>query len=258
MVVALDVGGSSIKAGMVAGRHPFGEVTITELDHAARSGELIERFVTAIDSLPDGAGEPIAIAVPDPFDHVGGVSMMRHKFAALHGIPLVNLLSGLTGRGIRTCNDAAAAVVGAAVGGAGVGHGRVLGITLGTGLGAAFVVGGRVVVEEAGLVTGDLYRRRLTSGGTADDLLSARAYVRRLGDGPDAHTVGAEFGRDLAEFLDPIVDRLDADVLVVGGGGIVSFDDFAPTLQAGLPVPVEIARLDRWAPLVGAAEVCFG
>lgn len=257
MLVALDVGGSSVKAGLVDGRTLVGEVTITPLDHRAGADRLVDRFVTAIESV--AACDKLAIALPDPFDHVSGTSRMQHKFVSLYGLPLVEILRGRLGgeTDIRTCNDAAAAAVGEAVAGAGCRHRRVLGITLGTGLGAAFTVDGQVIETCAGIVPGDLYRERVGST-TADDLFSARALFEQLTTVDDRTAAAANFGRDLAKFLTPFVSMLQADVLVIGGGGLASFDLFAPALRAGLPVPTEAAELDRSAPLIGAGSICFG
>ena len=257
MITVLDVGGSSIKSGRVDDDfRTIGEVTTTPLDNSGSADALIACFVAAATSVD--AGHDVALAMPDPFDHETGRSLMTHKFASLYDLPLVaRLADELDGeRDVRTCNDAAAAVVGEAVSGAGVGHRRVLGITLGTGLGAAFVVDGRPTPEIDGLIVGDLYRRSLSDGRLADDALSARALQRRRAAGePDVDTT---FGRELGAFLRPVIDVLAADVVVIGGGGSGSFDAFAPAARAELSIPVTCARLGGQAAIVGAARICFG
>lgn len=255
MIAVLDVGGSSIKSGLVDGGQPVGEVTHTPLDHTADRDEIVARFVAATASLP--ATDRVVLAIPEPFDYERGVSLMTHKFASLYGVDLASEISAALPRRpvVRCCNDAAAAVVGEAVAGAAVGHDRVLGVTLGTGLGAAFVVDGRPVAECAGIVVGDLYRRQLADGRVADDALSARGYLAAIDSGTTRPT---EFGSLLAEFLRPVVATLGAEIVVVGGGGTGSIADFGPALRAGLAVPVEPARLDRWAPIIGGAAICFG
>ncbi len=257
MISVLDVGGSSIKAGRVdAERRPVGEVTTTTLDHAASADDVLARFVAAAHSIE--AGPEIALAMPDPFDHDSGVSLMTHKFAALFEVPLVERLATALGgdRDIRSCNDAAAAIVGEAIAGAGAGQGRVLGLTLGTGLGAALVVDGESIDEVDGLVVGDLYRRRLDDGRLADDALSARDLQSRRAAGEV--DLDAAFGRALGGFIEPLAATLDADVVVIGGGGSGSFDAFAPHARTILSTPLACAELGAWAAIVGAARICFG
>ena len=256
MIAVLDVGGSSVKAGRVGddGR-TIGDVTVTVLDHDASADELIDRLATAARTVD--AGEAIALAIPEPFDYDAGVSLMTHKFASLHGIDVVARLTAKLGgeRDVRCCNDAAAAVMGEAVAGAGAEHRRVLGITLGTGLGAAFVVDGRPVRSIDGLVIGDLYAQTLDDGRLADDALSARGYQERRSAGEV--DIDATFGRELGAFLRPVVATIHADIVVVGGGGTASFDRFAEAARGELPVPFRCAALDAWAPLIGAARLCF-
>jgi len=258
VIAALDVGGSSIKAGLVERRRHVGDLTITELDHAAPLDLLLSRFITAIESIPPT--RRVAIAMPGPFDHDAGVSRMQHKLVNLHGVELAPALQSRLGREvlIRFCNDAAAAVMGEAVAGAGSRYGRVFGITLGTGLGAAFAVDGRLAEQEAGVTVGDLHTMPMPSGERSDNVISARAYLERLSRADDEVAESVAYGHDIAEFVGPITRALGADVVLVGGGGADSYDAFGPAMRARLDVPVEPMTLGRSAALIGAAEICFG
>ena len=274
MFVALDVGGSSIKSGCVRTSAESGELggvgeVMTEpLDHTSDCATIVNVFVAAIAAVypPDTTAndaldtiERIAIAIPDPFDLDQGVSLMQHKFAALYGFRLGDLITRTLAdqrhpaatAPFSWCNDAAAAVAGEAASGAGRGCQRVFGITLGTGLGAAFIVDGQVVERVADYSIPGTYLLSTMDGRTADDALSARAYVERASSGGTP----AEFGADLGKFIAPIVTAIGADIVVVGGGGLASFDRFATAMRAQLSVPVLPAQLDRWAPLIGAVAL---
>jgi glucokinase len=179
---------------------------------------------------------------------------MTHKFAALYGRPLAPLLGVALGAPVevRWCNDAAAAVAGEALAGAGAGYRTVLGVTLGTGLGAALVRDGGVVTRAGDTVVGDLWQHTLPDGRPADTTFAARTLLAAVEAGN-----GATFAADLAEFLAPVVEAAAVDVVVVGGGGAGSFDQIATALRAALPVPVERAHLGPWAALLGAAHLCW-
>ena len=99
-VVALDIGGSSVKSGRVVDGAPSGDVVVTQLIESGTAGELTEAFAAAIRAVAATA-EPlrVAAAVPDPFDHARGVSLMTHKFAALEGLDVgpLGVFSGRAG-----------------------------------------------------------------------------------------------------------------------------------------------------------------
>jgi len=255
-VAALDIGGSSVKAGRIVAEAPDGQLHVTPLVHHAPADEIVTRLAAAI-RLCGADASRVVVAVPDPFDHAAGVSLMTHKFARLYGQPIGPLLEAELGRplDVRWCNDAAAAVTGEARVGAGREFTRVLGITIGTGLGAAFVVDGEPVPEAGGVVAGDLWRVVTHTGATADRAFAARTLLAAVA--ADPATGGSEFGRDLAGLLAPAVVATEAEVVVVGGGGAGSFAEFAGALQAGLAVPVRRASLGAWAPLIGAAHLSF-
>jgi glucokinase len=257
-VVALDVGGSSVKSGRVVDGRPDGRVIVTPLVRDAPADELVDRLAAAVAAVAPDAAMRVAAAVPDPFDHVAGVSLMTHKFAALQRLPLAPLLRERVGRPleIRWCNDAAAAIAGEAIAGAGSGYGRVLGVTLGTGLGAALVVDGAVVPRVGTTVVGDLWQATLADGQRADTAFAARTLLAAVERDPAEG--GSAFGSALGRFLAPVVDAAAADVVVVGGGGAGSFDQIAAALRAELGVPVVRATLGPWAALLGATHICWG
>jgi glucokinase len=84
-----------------------------------------------------------SLAFPGPFDYENGVSHMQHKLHSLYG---VDLKAGLATRfhwkpeQLHFLNDAAAFALGEAGAGAARDAERILGITLGTGIGGAFAI----------------------------------------------------------------------------------------------------------------------
>ncbi len=275
MIVALDVGGTSVKSGVVVGGQVVIGVRRRPLDEGAPSGDLVGVLAGVIRDHIDGVGEvsAIAIAFPAPFDYAAGIPMLRHKFARLYGLHLGAELAArldATVPLIGFVNDAEASVVGEAVYGAGQGTARVLGLTLGTGLGAALVVDGVPVLEMGGLVVGDVYRIDV-DGQPADDRFSARGLAEQLELDPatglepvaDAARAGEHaeraaferFGSALGAFVAVLVDRVDPDVVIIGGGLAAAFDLFGGSLQAAVAVPVASGALGPTAALVGAAHL---
>ena len=110
---------------------------------------VLGQLATAIDRAVEQATTAVAgvaLAFPGPFDVARGRAPIRglHKFDSIYGLELRPLLADRISRPdlrIGFARDSEAAGVGEATFGAGRGGGRVLTITLGTGLGSCLTAG---------------------------------------------------------------------------------------------------------------------
>src|SRR5688500_15962389 len=187
-VIALDVGGSSVKSALVAaGTGIVGDVCVDAIQSKASATGILHTLAVIIarylKKTEDVSG--IAFAFPGPFDYERGICLIQNqeKYDALYGIDVsANLrkILGLPKLVIRYRNDAEAAILGEALYGAGRPYPRLLGLTLGTGLGSAFVASGRLVTESPDVPDhGWLYS--LPYGDQrADDVFSTRGLLGRL------------------------------------------------------------------------------
>jgi len=272
-VLALDVGGTSVKSALVAAAGELaGPPRRTPIDSGADAEALLSTLAGAVLELAPEPGEQlaaVAVAFPGPCDYERGVPG-RHddgKFAALAGVDLRAQLRRRLGRAdlvIAFCNDAEAAILAEARHGAGRPFARVLGITLGAGLGACLVAGGAIVAADAGIVPAELYRRPFGAA-TADDAFSDRGLRARLNGADPAAARDAEarrafaaFGADLGAFLAPWADALRADAVVVAGGIAAAYPLFGPALEAALTPAVRAGELGPAAGLIGAADALDG
>ena len=279
-VLALDVGGSSIKSALVANSQDIlGGVRVDEIQSGTSAEEILDRFAEILSSYLAKAREVnrIAFAFPGPFDYEHGISLMQNqaKYEALYGIELGTRLKEILNAPaleMRFRNDAEAAVLAEALYGSGVGYSRLIGLTLGTGLGSAFIAEGTIVVEGDSLPPhGWLYS--LPYGvHRADDVFSTRGLLARLrergisavdvasavqnSDHESLAKVFASFGADLGAFLKPYVLAFRADAVLVTGGIAEAWEHFAPALIRSLPVvPVRQGTLGSRAALLGAAAL---
>lgn len=283
-VGAFDVGGTHIRGVLVdtAGWHP---VPGTEADRSlpADGGapELLDGIADCVKAV--GADVPVAIAVPGPFDYARGIARYRGvaKFDALNG---VDVGAALLARGVRGpigfVPDAQAFLRGEAIAGNAVGHARAMGITLGTGVGSAFLADGEMV-DDGPLVPPE-GRIDLTTldGGPLEDSVSRRALLRewraaapsapsgdvsdlarlaRAGSFAEARVIRRAF-HTLGRALAPWVAAFRPTVLVVGGGMSGAWDLIEPPLADGLAaagapdLPTLVrAKCAHDAPLLGAA-----
>ncbi|MFE0924590.1 ROK family protein [Streptomyces mutabilis] len=294
-VPVLDIGGTHVTAALVdpaAGR-PLPSTRIRRpLNPHARADDLLDAIGSAAQTLPTGHGPCWGVAIPGPFDYARGIGRFADvgKFESLSGVDVgAGLRERLAGRSeqLRFLNDADAFAIGEHGTGAATGHDRVIGLTLGTGVGSSFLAAGRPV-HTGGLVPPSGHVHRLTvHGRPLEDTVSRRgirAHYARLsaaaGDQrlPDVHEIAAcaakgdaaaaeafRYAFDaLGRALAPWIDRFGATAVVVGGSMAQSWDLVHPALTTGLAavdgpdVPVLPARQPEEAPLIGAARWAQG
>jgi glucokinase len=280
-VVALDVGGGSVKSGVFA---PSGRLvggpSAMPIASGGAAGEILGTLAEVIERerahVPAGAGWRLALGFPGPFDYAAGVSRIRGvaKYEALFGCDvgaaLRERLRAWPPVELRFFNDALAAIVGETRAGAGRGVERVVGITLGTGLGSAFLIGGRPVDDGAGVPAGGWLYPCEHDGRAADEIFSTRGVraraeaaglagvdepglVTRAGSGEArALAVWGEFGVELGRFLRPHVAAFGAERVLVLGGLAAGWEFFGPALRGELGgVRAERGELGARAALEG-------
>jgi len=233
----IDIGGSGIKGAPV------------DLEAGKLADDRL-RFDTPQPSTP----EAVAATVRRVLDHFGWDGHFGCTFPAVvqHGVvrtaanvdkawigtDAVTLLTEVTGRPARMVNDAdAAGVAEERFGAARDCDGTVLVTTLGTGIGSALLIGGRLVPNtELGHleVDGVDAETRAASSAREREDLTYEDWAKRL----------TRYYRQLEDLLWP-------DLIVVGGGVSKHADKFLPLVECRTPlVP---AQLRNSAGIVGAA-----
>lgn len=281
-VIALDVGGTSVKSGLVARDGKILTAPQTKrIASEASAGEILQAFCDTAAQYREASGSRhvlgIALAFPGPFDYENGICYIQglNKFSALYNVSVKEFLYARFQASILFRNDAEAAVVGEAMFGAAHPYARVLGLTLGTGLGSAFLVNRIPVYGGQGIPpNGWLYPMPFQNQ-RAEDLFSIRGQEARAAraniafrdpetfaqlarDGnPTARALFIQFGQELGEFLGPFVSAFRADAVLILGGIAGAFDLFERALRETLPIPVLTGQLGASAALFGAAELFF-
>ncbi|HUO34290.1 MAG TPA: ROK family protein [Candidatus Acidoferrum sp.] len=145
----IDVGGTRIKIGLaeVSGRLLSSEIIETASFHDA--GSFLESIASQILSMARAASVLVAavgIGCPGRINFASGrIEWLKSKLEFLEGIPLSHRLGELLGCPVACDNDVNTVLAGEMRYGAGRGFQDVVGITVGTGIGGALVLGGRMV-----------------------------------------------------------------------------------------------------------------
>jgi glucokinase len=278
------VGGARVTAGWV---RPDGwqvsGLTRAPLPAQGSAEQLIEALARAGAGLGAEPGAAWGIAMPGPFDYVRGVAHYAGtgRLQALAGVDVRSALyQALPHQPGSLCfsNDASAFLVGEWLIGSARGATRCVGVTLGAGVGSAFLDRGNVIdvgpsvppqaelrlLSHAGRPLEDWVSRRAIraafaqAGGAPTLGVRQIAELARTGD-PAAVTAFDGAFRALGEVLGPWLQRFGAELLVLGGSISRSWDLIERPLRAGLSrcsdwrFSIETAGDPELSPLVGAA-----
>ncbi|MGB8259313.1 MAG: ROK family protein [Terracidiphilus sp.] len=282
-VLAYDVGGSHIAAALCfPGDYRLGAVASAP-HPAEQTPEAFTLLLHTLGAEAAGGAAEVAgaeLAFPGPFDFSAGISHMRHKLPYLYGFDLRAALAAHFGwepARIRFLNDAQAFLLGEIGAGAARGAGRAVGITLGTGIGSAFAVGGRIVTSGPGVAPGGEIWNLPFAVGIVEDAVSSRsirkAYELRTGQVREVAELArgaaadeaardsfSEFGRQLGLAMRQTLTEFAPDVVVLGGGICHSPQLFLPDAEKeleGLGFHLRISTLFERAALVGAGVAWF-
>lgn len=290
-VLGVDIGGSHIACQLVdlKGCRPlkdsYTEIKVAENETAR---VILSAWEKALDScLRKVKGIKVAgigVAIPSPFDFVNGIAMADHKFAALKGMNIREELHRVTGikqECIFFTNDAAAFGMGVWRMKEGAGR-HILGVTLGTGFGACFIVDGCYAIFGPGVPVGGELWNWPFRGMIAEDYVSTRWFERRFKEltgeqvkgmkgvvgwyeqgkySREVELIFTEFADAFGEIVLPFIHRFQADALVIGGGMVLADQYFLPQVKQyfvnhGMNISVITIADTTSAIIVGAAALC--
>lgn len=243
--VGIDLGGTKVEVALTGQR--FDQPLMREREPTERGGvpALVNQLARLVGRAREAAGGgPVTLGLGLPGSVEDGTAQVRNCVLPwLDGAPLAALLREATGLAPVIVNDAHAFALSEALLGAGRGHRMVLGLTLGTGIGGGLVMDGRLwrgchgIAGEWGHICVQPGGRRCYCGreGCAEQYLSGTALERRYRDlggmsltlpaiaaagttDSRAAQVMAEAAEWFGRILGSIVNLLDPDVIVLGGG----------------------------------------
>lgn len=231
----LDVGGTFIKCS--DGR----EIPI---DSAGSRESIVSSLHAAV-----GDAAKVAVAIPGPFDYQNGIFLMKHKFAAVYGESFAQV-AGRSGGEFRFIHDVNCMLLGALQDPSLKQYGRIALVTLGTGLGFAYAVDGRIQCNEMGSPAVPLWNRPCGDG-IVEDYASKRGAMKAWCDvtgkpWPEGMSVKdivttdegsaafALMGERLGKAAAPLLNELSIDCVLFGGQISKSFFLMERTLRQSL------------------------
>jgi glucokinase len=192
--LGFDIGGTRTKVGVVSPDGTVRQAQVLDTEHQPFA-TIWERLLAGIDEAVTREGRGglrgVGIAAPGVVEATFGVRNLPGKVPGIEGFPLRERLEARLGIPVRCVNDGAAATLAEWRFGAARGFEDVVGLTLGTGLGAGVILGGRPLASRHlaaavsfGHATIEVGGRTCLCGniGCAETLVSANAVVGRMRD----------------------------------------------------------------------------
>jgi len=289
LAIGADIGGSHISCAavdIVSLRILRETLVERDVNNKASADEIISVWAGAlsasISKIPREKLRGIGFGMPGPFDYVKGISYIKGvaKYENLYGHNVKEELSKALNLPedfpVRYMNDVSSFAVGEALVGKAASYSRSMAVTLGTGLGSAFIKNRIPVVDgpevpKLGCVYHLPYKDNI-----ADDYFSTRWFVRSYNTLTGKEIKGVkelsemaphdqiamnlfqEFGYNLGTFLTPFLITFNAGIIVMGGNISFSYNFFGPRFekrlkQEGCECKVALSDLKEDAALIGAA-----
>ncbi len=243
-LIGIDIGGTGIKGGIVDLKKGklLGERFRVPTPQPATPdavADVVAEVVAELSSRPEApaSDSPVGVTFPGIIQH-GVVHSAANVDKSWLNTDIDALLTARLGRPVEVINDADAAGLAEARYGAGKGvDGTVLVITLGTGIGSAFIFDGRLVPNaELGHLEIDGF-----------DAESKASAVARERDGLSWE----EYSVLLQRYFSHVEFLFSPELFIVGGGISKRADEYLPHLK--LRTRIVPAELKNEAGIVGAA-----
>lgn len=246
--IGIDLGGTKIEGALMA---PDGALlarprTPTPRGDYAATLEVVAGLVERLEAQAPEAARPLSVGVGMPGALSRRTGLVKNANSTwLIGRPLDRDLAARLGRPVRVANDADCFALSEAVDGAAAGAGVVFGVILGTGVGGGVVVDGRPLPSPNGIAgewghnplpwadpqTDPAHPCYCGKRGCIETYLSGPGFAAHAGGADAAAVVAAARAGEpaaaaaldlycdrLARGLAGVINLLDPDVIVLGGG----------------------------------------
>lgn len=239
--IGIDIGGTGIKGALVNTKK--GSLISDRIRFDTPAGaspeEVVSRVEEIVQNLDQDKDTPIGICFPAPV--VNGVTLSAANVSNdWIGLDAAKLFSKRLGRKVILLNDADAAGVAEVKYGAGEGvKGLVFMCTLGTGIGTALFLNGKLIPNtELG---------HLEIEGV--DYETMASYSAKERDGLDFPS----WAKRLTTYFNQVQKLIRPDLVIIGGGISKQYQEFVPLIETDVKIVPAITRNN--AGIIGAAYI---
>lgn len=287
-VIGVDLGGTAIKLGRFLADGTCLESLTIPTPQPGTPDAVIDAIATAVNQLnQQNKAVALGIGTPGPTDATGRIALVAINLRGWENVPLSEALEKATGLKTTIANDANCAGLGEAWLGAGKNYQNLILLTLGTGVGGAIILNGKLFTgrlgsaAELGLITLNPEGPPCNSGnqGSLEQYVSATAIYRDTKKTPaelgqlaenndlEALTFWQNYGKKLGAGLASLIYVLTPEAIIIGGGVSASSKFFLPSVEAEIEkrvlptsrvgLKLMVAKLGNQAGMIGAAKLAW-
>jgi glucokinase len=287
-VIGVDLGGTGIKLGRFLEDGTCLESITVPTPQPSTPEAVIGAIAEAVVKLNSKKSAiAIGLGIPGPADITKKIALIAINLCGWHRVPIAHELEQKTGLPAVIENDANCAGLGELWLGAAKDFQNSILLTLGTGVGGAIVIDGKLytgrlgAAGELGLITFNPQGHPCNSGnrGSLEQYTSATAIIRDKGITPaqlgklaaendsEAIKFWHDYGQKLGAGVASLIYVLTPEAVIIGGGVSGSAKYFLPSMEEEINrrvlfpsrdgLQIVVAKLGNQAGMVGAAKLAW-
>ncbi len=238
-IIGVDLGGSNVRAGLVEDDRLV-RIAVREIRSQGRAEEVLADLRAVLESVLSPGVEGIGIGVPSVVDLETGTIYDVQNIPAWKEVPLKTVLEAEYKIPVYVNNDANCFAAGEKYFGQGRPYLNLVGLIIGTGLGAGLIANGHLYsgtscgAGEFGMLPYlDANFERYASGQfflKSYGQSGKELFQKALAGDQQARLIFAEFGRHLGEAVKAIMYAVDPKAIILGGSVSRAYEFFKESM----------------------------
>ena len=272
-VIGIDLGGTNVRVGLVEENRLI-KVESKPINNKGTQEEIVNDILNLINKFEIEKIEGIGVGVPGVVDLKNGIVYEVQNIPSWREVRLMEILNNKYNIPVYINNDANCFAAGEKYFGIGQKYKNVVGLIVGTGLGAGIIMNGKLYsgsncgAGEFGMIpfkesilenycSGQFFK--LNYGKNGIDI-----YKEALGGNKSAQNIFYEYGFNLGEAIKIILYSIDPDIIILGGSVSKAFNLFQSSMNESISsfayskaknnLKIEISEIENIA-ILGAAAL---
>lgn len=277
-VIGVDFGATNVRAALVDGAET-GEILAKKHRKQGTVQDVLEDIFSILDPLVKQGAHAIGIGVPSVVDIEKGIAydvQYIPSWKEAHEVPLGEILNDRYGLPVHVNNDANCFALGELYFGKGIGASDLIGLAIGTGLGAGIIIHGRLYAGrncgagEFGMIEYlDHVYEYYCTGSFFQNVhgLDGVEVFRKASEGDKAsRALYGEMGKHLGRAINTILYAYDPSLIILGGSVRHAWPWFSEAMWAEVNgfafansvkhLRIELSELENSA-ILGAAALHY-
>ncbi|RFT15740.1 MAG: putative sugar kinase, ROK family [Candidatus Saccharicenans subterraneus] len=238
-IVGVDLGGSNVRAGLVEGERLL-KIAVREVRSQGRAEEVLADLRSVLESVLTPEVKGIGLGVPSVVDLETGTIYDVQNIPAWKEVPIKTILESEYNIPVYVNNDANCFAAGEKYFGQGRPYRNLVGLIIGTGLGAGIIADGHLYsgtscgAGEFGMLPYlDANFERYASGQfflKSFGQQGRELFQKASAGDQEARRIFAEFGRHLGEAIKAIMYAVDPEAIILGGSVSRAYEFFRESM----------------------------